>query len=313
MLLRGLKRHVKTGVVGQLAAVVTVADDGGSSGRLRRDFGMLPPGDVRSCIAALADDEHLLSRLFQYRFPGGEGLAGHSFGNLFLAALAAVTGSFYQAILETEHILSVRGRILPSTLESVQLLARGASGALYQGESAIGRAGERLRRVELAPADAAAFPQAVEALRAADVVVLGPGSLFTSIVPNLLIPGIRQALRETEALVILPLNLMTQPGETEALDALDHLAVVQEHLGADGVDLVLVSSRPPAPERLAPYVREGAVPVAVAAERLAARGVEVMEADLLAEGELIRHDAEKLADAMLEAWRAASLLGEARR
>ena len=206
--------------------MVTVTDDGGSSGRLRREFGVLPPGDIRNCIAALADDEDLLTRLFQYRFPNGGGLLGHSFGNLFLTALTGITGDFHQAILTAESLLSVRGKIFPATLTDVRLRARGVSGRVYEGESAIGLSGEELTAVELDPGAPPAFPQAVAALGEADLILLGPGSLYTSILPNLLIPGIRQALAKSRARVVLLLNLMTQPGETDRMMGIDHLTAL---------------------------------------------------------------------------------------
>jgi uncharacterized cofD-like protein len=299
VLLRGLKHHVGTGGLASLTAVVTVADDGGSSGRLRRDLRMPAPGDIRSCIVALADDEALLSRLFQYRFTDGKELGGHSFGNLFLAALAAVTGDFYQAIVESEHILSVRGRILPATLASVHLTGVGVSGREYHGESAVGRAREPLASLALEPADSPAFPPAVAAIHEADVVVLGPGSLYTSILPNLLLPGIREALAATAARVVLLMNLMTQPGETDGMDALAHLAAVQRWGGRELVDVVLANGTPPRLPLLDLYGQEGAAPVVVDERALGARGVEVVVADLLEDGPLIRHDPAKLARAVL--------------
>ncbi|RMH22915.1 MAG: uridine diphosphate-N-acetylglucosamine-binding protein YvcK [Acidobacteria bacterium] len=298
VLLRSLKREVGERV-GELTAVVTVADDGGSSGRLRRDLGVLPPGDVRNCLVALADDEDLLARLFQYRFPEGEGLAGHSFGNLFLTALTRVTGDFYRAILTAESILSVRGRILPATLCDVRLRAAGRSGRIYEGESAIGRSGERLVRLEMTPAGAEAFPPAVAALAAADLILLGPGSLYTSILPNLLIPAIRRAVRRSRAEVMLVLNLMTQPGETDDMDAVDHLEALAAHAGEGLVDTVLVNARRPTAAQLASYAEAGSRLVEVDRAALAARGVAVVEADLLADEPLIRHDPDKLRRAVM--------------
>lgn len=293
VLLRGLKRHVG-GRLGELAAVVTVSDDGGSSGRLRRELGVLPPGDIRNCIVALADDEALLARLFQYRFTDGGGLAGHSFGNLFLTALTGVTGDFYQAILTAESVLSVRGRILPATLSDVRLQARGASGKLYEGESAIGGAGEPLHDLALLPPHAPAFPKAVEAIRDADLVLLGPGSLYTSILPNLLIPGIRHALRETRARVVLLMNLMTQPGETDGMDAVAHLEAIQRRVGDDLVEVVLANRTPLPRQALGAYADTGSHPVEVDVAALTALGTTVVEKDLLAAGDLIRHDPAKL-------------------
>ncbi len=309
VLLRGLKHGVGGGI-GDLTAVVTVSDDGGSSGRLRRDFGILPPGDIRNCIVALADDEDLLARLFQYRFADGEGLSGHSFGNLFLAALTGVTGDFYQAILTAESILSVRGRILPATLADVRLRGRGLSGRLYDGESAIGGSGEPLRELTLEPAAADPFPAAVEAIRAADLILLGPGSLYTSILPNLLIPGIRAAIRESRARVALLLNLMTQPGETDRMDAVAHVDAIERHAGGRLVELVVVNSAELPTQSLAAYSETGSEPVGVDDAALRERGIEVVGADLLADGPLIRHDPAKLRHAVMAlAGRAADRVG----
>ncbi len=291
--LRGLKELTgPSGASGtiRLAGVVTVTDDGGSSGRLRRELGMLPPGDIRNCLAALADDEDLLTRLFQYRFDNGHGLSGHSFGNLFLAALTGVTGSFYEAILTAEQVLSVRGRILPATLGHVHLRGRGRSGATYEGELEVGRAGEPLDLLELVPAAPEAFPVAAEALERADLILLGPGSLYTSILPNLLIPGIRDAIARSPAPVALFLNLMTEPGETDGMGGVEHLEAIERQAGADLVDMVVTNGVTPSSERLEVYAEQGAGPVVVDRGALEARGVRVLERDLLADGDLIRHE-----------------------
>jgi uncharacterized cofD-like protein len=299
-LLRGLKHYAGTERLRQLTGVVTVTDDGGSSGRLRREFGVLPPGDIRNCIAALADDEDLLTRLFQYRFPNGGGLLGHSFGNLFLTALTGITGDFHQAILTAESILSVRGKIFPATLTDVRLRAYGASGKIYEGESEVGLSGEELTAVELDPGAPPAFPQAVAALEQADLILLGPGSLYTSILPNLLIPGIRQALARSKARVVLLLNLMTQPGETDRMMGIDHLNALVRHAGDGIIDAVLVNSTEIPAALISHYAGTYSEPVAVDRAALEAVGVEVHEADLLAaDGDLIRHDSEKLAEAVL--------------
>ena len=300
VLLRGLKHHVATARLRQITGVVTVTDDGGSSGRLRREFGVLPPGDIRNCIAALADDEDLLTRLFQYRFPNGGGLLGHSFGNLFLTALTGITGDFHQAILEAEKVLSVRGKIFPATVHDVRLRGRGLSGTVYEGESAVGTSGEELAALELDPPAPPAFPQAVAAFESADVILLGPGSLFTSILPNLLIPGIRQAVAKAKAPVILLLNLMTQPGETDNMMGADHLQAIERHAGGGLVDMVLANAQPIPESLLAHYAETGSRCVAVERERLEGMGLRVVEADLLAEGDLIRHDSAKLARAVLD-------------
>ena len=248
---------------------------------------------------ALADDEDLLSRLFQYRFDEGEGLSGHSFGNLFLAALAGVTGDFYQAILTAEAVLSVRGRILPATLSDLRLHARGLSGKTYEGESAVGGSGEPLQEVLLEPEAPPGFGPAVEAIRQADLVLLGPGSLYTSVIANLLIPDIDAAIQESRGKVVLPLNLMTQPGETEGMSALDHLNAIERYLGAGRIDTVVVNTAELPAERLPAYREEGSEPVIVDAAAFRERGIEVVGNDLLAAGKLIRHDKFKLARTIL--------------
>src|SRR5215207_5102931 len=279
-LLRGLKHHVGTERLREITGVVTVTDDGGASGRLRRQFGVLPPGDIRNCIAALADDEDLLTRLFQYRFPNGGGLVGHSFGNLFLTALTGITGDFHQAILTAESVLSVRGKIFPATLTDVRLRGRGVSGRVYEGESEVGLSGEELTVVELDPPAPPAFPQAVAALENADLILLGPGSLYTSILPNLLIPGIRQALAKARARVILLMNLMTQPGETDGMMGADHLRAIERLAGQRIVDAVLANSAEAPRHLLTHYAETGSEPVAVQRGDLEAMGAEVIEVDL---------------------------------
>ncbi len=246
-LLRGLKDFTP-----HLTAIVTVADDGGSSGRLRRELGVLPPGDFRNCIAALADDEALITQLFQYRFGQGNGLDGHSFGNLFISALVAVTGSFERAVLEAGKVLAVKGRILPSTLEDVTLVADlqepasmdATSGGLkrVQGESEIPRAGQPIERVFLRPEQVRAYPQAVRAILDADLIIAGPGSLFTSVLPNLLVPDIRRAVEVAPALKLYVCNVATQPGETDGFDVGQHVDALQRHAGAGLFPCVLANS-----------------------------------------------------------------------
>jgi uncharacterized cofD-like protein len=300
-LLRGLKRYTGSDRLSQLTGVVTVTDDGGSSGRLRREFGVLPPGDIRNCLVALADDEDLLARLFQYRFPNGDGLLGHSFGNLFLTALTGITGDFHQAILTAESILSVRGKICPATVQDVRLRGRGASGQVYEGESAIGTSGEAIERLELDPPAPPAFPPAVAALEKADLILLGPGSLYTSILPNLLIPGIRQAVSKSQARTVLLLNLMTQPGETDGMTGLDHLRAIERFAGHGLVDAVLVSSSEIPAQLLEHYAETNSEPVLIDRAEVEALDIRVVEADLLAAGDaFIRHDPPKLAKAVME-------------
>jgi len=292
-LLRGMKAHTSN-----LTAVVTMADDGGSSGLLRRDMGMPPPGDLRNCLVALADDESMMSRLFQYRFPGG-GLQGHSFGNLFMAALTEVTGDFERAVQESTHILKVRGRVLPSTLDDVVLHAQLEGGGQVSGQSTI-TAAERLpRRVWLTPAAPRPLPQAIAALRRADLVVLGPGSLYTSIIPNLLIPEVRAAIKETRGLVVYVCNVMTQPGETDGYTAADHLDALHRHGLTGLVDVVLVNDAAVSADLVASYRRLGARPVVVDEDRLREAGVKVTHAQVAAESNVVRHDSKRLAQALI--------------
>jgi uncharacterized cofD-like protein len=275
-----------------------MADDGGSSGRLRRDMGLPPPGDIRNCLVALADDESLMSRLFQYRFADG-GLEGHSFGNLFVAALAEVTGDFEQAVQESTHVLKVRGRVVPSTLDDVVLHAQLEGGAQVSGESTI-TASERLpRRVWLTPEQPHALPQAVDAVLHADMVVLGPGSLYTSVVPNLLIPAVRDALQRTRAWVVYVCNVMTQPGETDGYTAGDHLDALYRHGVGGMVDIVLVNDSPVTGDLAVAYERAGATPVAVDEQRMKALGVRVVRAPLAKTGDVVRHDPARLSEALL--------------
>jgi uncharacterized cofD-like protein len=258
-LLRGLKAHTP-----HITAIVTVADDGGSSGRLRRELGVLPPGDLRNCIAALADDEALITQLFQYRFGQGSGLNGHSFGNLFITALAGVTGSFERALVEAARVLAVQGRILPATLENVTLVAdvRNGNGVApdltrVQGESSISRAGRPIERVFLRPEGVRAFPEAVRAILDADLIVAGPGSLFTSVLPNLLVADIAQAVAASPALRLYVCNLATQPGETDDFDVGDHVAVLHRHVSWTLFPTVLANDGP------LPTGQSNVVPVAL--------------------------------------------------
>jgi len=248
-LLRGLKAHTP-----HITAIVTVADDGGSSGRLRRDLGVLPPGDFRNCIAALADDEALITKLFQYRFGQGCELDGHSFGNLFITALGAVTGSFERAILEAGRVLAIQGRILPATLENVTLVADLREGAGPEdnrpgltrvlGESSIPKAGHPIERVFIRPEDARAYPEAVRAILDAHLIVAGPGSLFTSVLPNLLVGDIRRAVAASSALKLYVCNVATQPGETDGFDVGQHVAALQRHVGETLFPYVIANSDP---------------------------------------------------------------------
>lgn len=291
-LLRGLKRSPV-----DLTAIVTVADDGGSSGRLRRDLGVLPPGDIRNCLVALADDESLMGRLFQHRFADGD-LSGHPFGNLFLAALAEVTGSFDLAIQECSQVLKIRGEVLPSTLAQIRLWAERADGETVCGETRIAAGAGACRRVWLEPEPRAHAP-ALHALRRADLVLLGPGSLFTSVLPHLAVPELATALRETDALRVYICNVMTQPGETDGFDAADHVVRVLEAVPGC-LDAVVVHEGRLAPDATARYRAQGQEPVAAALPRLEAMGLRAVAADLAEEGEVVRHAPEALAAVLLD-------------
>lgn len=240
-LLRGLKKYSHN-----LTAVVTVADDGGSSGKLRESMGILPPGDIRNCLAALSNDETMMTQLFQYRFSGTDGLGGHSFGNLFISALSNITGSFEEAVAESGRVLSVHGRVLPSTLHDVKLVAdmslpHSAYQVRVEGESRIPEFAGRIQRVWLEPDDAVAFPPVIKALLAADVIVIGPGSLYTSILPNLLVKDVAAAVRASRALKLFICNVASQKGETDAYSCYDHLAALEAHVGKDFVDRVIAN------------------------------------------------------------------------
>jgi uncharacterized cofD-like protein len=295
-LLRGLKAYTSN-----ITAIVTVADDGGSSGRLRRTLGVLPPGDFRNCIAALADDEALITQLFQYRFPDvpdEAGLNGHSFGNLFISAMAEVTGSFERAILESSRVLAVQGRVIPSTLQSVTLLgelrADPAGVNRVSGESRITEAQGTIERVYLEPDDAPAYPEAVRAILDADLIVAGPGSLYTSVLPNLLVRQIAQAVATSRAVRVYVCNVATQRGETDGYSAGDHVAALERHVGTDLFPVVLANDNLQHGAALPPGVeptRLGSLPSAA---------YTLHTADLVDPAQPWRHDSKKLARALME-------------
>ena len=299
-MLRGLKKYTRN-----LTAVVTVADDGGGSGVLRRDIGMPPPGDIRHCMEALANVEPIMQRLLTYRFTEG-GLAGQSFGNLILAALNGVTGSFEEAVTQMSEVLAIPGRVLPVTSADVQLEAVFENGARVVGESKICDVKKqqdcRIHHVELIPAKPKALPAALEAIREADLLLLGPGSLYTSVIPNLLVAGVPEAIRESDALKIYICNIMTQDGETEGYTAADHLEALMDH-GAK-VDLCLANSAPVGEGLVERYRAEDAAPLVVDRERISAMGLELVERPVASEGgDYARHDPDKLAAAVLELYR----------
>ncbi|MCA9793662.1 MAG: YvcK family protein [Candidatus Eremiobacteraeota bacterium] len=294
-LLRGLKPYSSN-----LVAVVTVSDDGGSSGRLSKELGVLPPGDIRNCLVSLADDESLLSELFDYRFQDGHGLEGHSFGNLFLAALTDMAGDFEEAIKMSSQILATRGRVLPATLATVTLCARYADGSEVRGESAIPAADKPIREVYLDPPRCQPPAEVLEAIAKADAIVLGPGSLFTSVIPNLLVDGIVEALQATSAPKIYVCNVMTQPGETETMGAADHLKAIQHHAGTAVVDYAVVNIESPAQVSLLNYQAHGSDTVAPQMAELEALGVTPVAASLVSADDLVRHDSTRLASALID-------------
>jgi uncharacterized cofD-like protein len=306
-LLRGLKHYVARRAQGRsrqpisdLVAVVTVTDDGGSSGRLRRDYRVLPPGDIRNCMVALSKDEALLSRLFQYRFPAGRGLSGHSFGNLFLTALTNVTGDFPEAVRESAQVLAIRGRIFPSTAQNVTLEAELENGRVVAGETKISRSRQRIRRVRLVPRRAKSLPEVLQAIREADLILFGPGSLYTSIIPNLLVEGMVDALARSRATRVYISNLMTQPGETQGYTVADHVRAVYEHTREGLFDWVVVNRTPVAPRILRRYRAQGAEPVKASSDELHRMGLGCLAGDLLQQEGVVRHDSTRLARLLMK-------------
>lgn len=282
---------------GEISAIVTVADSGGSSGRLRREMGVPAPGDIRNCLVALSGAPEVLRRLFQYRFPTGE-LEGHSFGNLFLVALAGVAGDFPSAVKQAHAVLAIQGRIFPSTREPLELVAEMKDGGEVKGEWDITRDPRAIRRLRIEPARARALPEACAALRDADLILLGPGSLFTSVLPNLLVRELAEAIGASRARKVYLCNLATQPGETEGFSAADHARILLDHCGAGLFDTVLCNGAPLPPGLEATYRNSGSRPVTVDAEALQALGLCVVSEDLLAAGEFARHDPAKLRAAL---------------
>lgn len=291
-LLRGLKEYTHN-----LTAIVTVADDGGSSGALRRNLGILPPGDIRNCLAALSDDEDLLTQIFQYRFSEAAGVNGHSLGNLFISALADITGSFEQAVAESGRVLAVRGRVMPSTLHDVRLVADLVDPSTQKdirvrGESNIPTTPGKVKRVWLEPSNPKAYPMAIQAILNAELIVIGPGSLFTSILPNLLVPDIAAAVHASRAYKFFVCNVATQPGETDHFDCLDHVQAIEKHLGGRIFDLVICNNRvsEQLPEKVEPVLPN---------ERLSEQ-YPIYCADLLDEVQPWRHDSKKLARVVMD-------------
>ncbi len=306
--LHGLKSYAagaggrqRTGPLADISAVVTVTDDGGSSGRLRRDFKVLPPGDIRNCMVALSEDAALLARLFQYRFAHGKGLKGHSFGNLFLTALTNITGDFARAVQVSSEVLAIAGHIYPSTAANVGLEATLENGKVIAGETRISKSKARIRRIALKPPHCQPLKETLDAIASADLISLGPGSLFTSLAPNLLVDGVAEAIAASPAVKAYIVNLMWQPGETTRFTAADHVAAIHEHAGRTLVEYVLVNTRPFSEHLLRRYAQERAQPVENDVERLQEMGLKVVGGDFLQEeGEKIRHDPKAIAAAALE-------------
>jgi len=308
-LLRGLKAHVvlrtdhhasRERPIADLAAIVTVTDDGGSSGRLRRENRMLPPGDIRNCMVALSKDEALLGRLFQYRFHAGRGLVGHNFGNLFLAALTHVTGDFVEAVHVSSKVLAIRGRIFPSTVSNVNLVATLANGQRVRGETKISRSRVPIRQIQLAPRGVRALPKAIDAIEEADLILMGPGSLYTSVIPNLLIPEIAQAIARSKAPRVYIANLMTQPGETTRYSLSEHLRAIQKHVEKRVIDWVVANRQPVSADVARRYRAEGAEAVPVDADKVLKLKVKLVLDNLLEEHGLIRHNSPLLARLLVD-------------
>lgn len=298
-LLRGIKDYSAN-----ITAIVTVADDGGSSGRLRREMGMLPPGDIRNCIAALADEEKLLTELFQYRFTAGEGLNGHSFGNLFLTAMTDITGDLEGAIEASSKVLAVRGKVLPATLSDVTLWAKFEDGRIVEGESNIPEVGGKIVEMGCNPPNPPATLAVIKAIKEAQYIIMGPGSLYTSIIPNLLVPEIREAIAKSSAPKIYVCNIMTQKGETDGYTVSDHIRAIDQVCGGKIFDAVLVQGRSPSAEVLRKYALKHCHPVYLDREEVVKQGRRIVQANIMSENEdssYVRHDP-KLLGKVLFRW-----------
>jgi uncharacterized cofD-like protein len=308
-LLAGLKRlvgklSVDEPTIANLSAIVTVSDDGGSSGRLRDELQMLPPGDIRNCMIALSEDSTLLSRLFRYRFRGQGDLGGHSFGNLFLAALTEVTGDFTEAVRLSSEVLASKGHIYPATISDVRLVAELDDGSVVRGETQISASKAPIRRLRLEPEQCLPLPEALKAIRAADVITIGPGSLYTSILPNLLVAKVASAIGESHATKIFICNLMTQPGETDNYSARQHLETIKSYAPEIHFDFVIMNDRPISEEQSRRYALEGARQIGIDddSESVASvldKSTRIVRTNLLEDGEKVRHDSARLAQVVL--------------
>jgi uncharacterized cofD-like protein len=309
-LLCGLKKHARSLTDEldfhephvEITALVTVSDDGGSSGRLRREFDVLPPGDIRNCMTSLSEDEHLLAQLFQYRFASGRGLKGHSFGNLFLTALNEITGDFARAVRLSSEILAIRGKIYPATSANVTLEAILQDGSVVAGETKISRSKVPIESIQLRPAHCHPLPEALDAIGKADLITLGPGSLYTSVIPNLLVSGITEAIEQSPAMKVYFVNLMWQPGETMNYTASRHVEAIHANSGRNLIDCVVLNSTPIPPAMQRKYARARVKPVENDYERLEELGIEVVTGELLAVSteRKVRHDSDALADVAIE-------------
>jgi uncharacterized cofD-like protein len=312
--LHGLKQYVTSGGdwphgglpgIADLSAIVTVSDDGGSSGRLRKELNVPAPGDVRNCIVALSEDEALLSQLFRYRFPKGEGLGGHNFGNLFLSAMTAITGDFSQAVKHSSAILATRGHIYPATTSNAQLYAIMDDGSIVRGETNITASQRRIVELCMEPADAEPLPIALEAIESADLITVGPGSLFTSLVPNLLVRGVSQAIANSRGVKVFVCNLMTQANESLGLTASDHIHALYEHARHQFFDYALVNRTPASPQLALKYAEKQQSQIEVDVDRIEALGVKpilgeyLLEAEDPKEGRIARHDTHQVAHDLL--------------
>lgn len=294
-LLRGLKSQTSN-----IVAVVTVADDGGSSGRLRKEMGVLPPGDIRNCLVALADEENLMSELFQYRFHDSESLDGHSFGNLLLVAMTDISGDFDTAIKQSSKILAIKGRVLPATLCPVTLCAEMEDDQVVRGESSITHDKRKIKKVFLNPEHCKPPDEVLQAISEADLIVLGPGSLYTSVIPNLLVEGVANAITNSKATTLYVCNVMTQPGETDGFNASDHLETLKKHARGIRIDYCLVNDEIPSPTLQEKYKIENAYPVPADVEKIEKMGVKPIKASLISQTNLVRHDPVRLSDRIMK-------------
>lgn len=302
-LLRGLKEYTSN-----ITAVVTVTDDGGSSGRLHREFNMLPPGDIRNCLVALADAEPLMTELFQYRFKPGSsdgngenssGLTGHSFGNILIAAMLHITGDFEEAVRQTSRVLAIRGRVLPATTRNVRLMAELDDGTVVEGETTISAAGKRIRRMMLSEPEVEPLREAIEAIRTADAIVIGPGSVYTSVIPNFLVSDVAEAVAQSHAIKIYVCNVMTQPGETTDFKASDHVEAVLRHAGVQVFDHVLVNVEEPSEELRERYAGVGSQWVLPDVDQFRSLNVRPITGRFISQSSVVRHDSDRLAEAII--------------